>query len=57
MNYSFVNIPEAQAVPISSITPLFSAAAGFLLFGEKATWNRVLGALVVVLGVVVIFLI
>jgi drug/metabolite transporter (DMT)-like permease len=57
MNYSFVNIPEAQAVPVSSVTPLFSAAAGFLLFKEKATWNRVLGALVVVLGVVLIFLV
>jgi drug/metabolite transporter (DMT)-like permease len=57
LNYSFLNIPEAQAVPISSVTPLFSALAGFLLFHEKATVNRVLGAVVVVAGVVLIFLI
>ncbi len=57
MNYSFLNIVEAQAVPISSTTPLFSALAGFLLFREKATWNRVLGAVVVVAGVILIFLV
>jgi drug/metabolite transporter (DMT)-like permease len=57
MNYSFLNIPQAQAVPISSITPLFSALAGFLLFREKATVNRVLGAFVVVLGVILIFIV
>jgi len=57
MNYSFLNIPQAQAVPISSVTPLFSALAGFLLFREKATVNRVLGAIVVVMGVILIFII
>jgi len=35
MNYSFLNILEAQAVPISSTTPLFSAIAGFALFHEN----------------------
>ena len=57
MNYSFLNTLAAQAVPISSMTPLFSAFAGFLLFKEKATVKRVLGALVVVAGVVLIFLV
>ncbi len=57
LNYSFLNIPEAQAVPISSVTPLFSALAGFLWFHEKATLNRVLGAIVIVAGVVLIFMV
>ena len=56
MNYSFLNILEAQAVPISSTTPLFSAIAGFLLFREKATVSRVLGAVVVVAGIALIFI-
>ncbi len=57
LNYSFLNIPEAVAVPISSVTPLFSAIAGFMLFHEKATLNRVLGAVVIVVGVVLIFMV
>ncbi len=56
MNYSFQNILEAQAVPISSTTPLFSALMGFLLFREKATVYRVLGAVVVVAGIILIFM-
>jgi len=57
MNFSFLNITEAQAVPISSTTPLFSAFAGFLFFREKLTRNNTLGALLVVAGVVLIFLV
>jgi drug/metabolite transporter (DMT)-like permease len=57
MNYSFLSIPESQAVPISSTTPLFSAFAGFVLFHEKATVERVLGAVVVVVGVALIFIV
>ncbi len=57
LNYSFLNIPEAVAVPISSVTPLFSAIAGFMLFHEKATLNRVLGAVVIVVGVMLIFIV
>jgi DME family drug/metabolite transporter len=57
MNYSFLNILEAQAVPISSTTPLFSALAGFVLFREKVTVNRVFGAVIIVAGVVLIFLV
>jgi drug/metabolite transporter (DMT)-like permease len=56
MNYSFLNILEAQAVPISSTTPLFSAFAGFALFREKFSLNTLLGAVVVVVGVVLIFI-
>jgi drug/metabolite transporter (DMT)-like permease len=55
MSYSFLNIVEAQAVPISSTTPLFTAVAGFLLFHEKVTAKTVLGAVVIVFGVFLIF--
>jgi drug/metabolite transporter (DMT)-like permease len=54
MNYSFLNIAEAQAVPISSTTPLFSTLAGFVFFREKMTRDNTLGALLVVAGVVLI---
>jgi drug/metabolite transporter (DMT)-like permease len=57
MNYSFLNILEAQAVPISSTTPLFSAVAGFALFHEKVTANNTLGAIVIVAGIFLIFMI
>jgi drug/metabolite transporter (DMT)-like permease len=57
MNYSFQNILEAQAVPISSTTPLFSALAGFILFRERITIRRVLGAVIIVAGVVSIFMV
>jgi drug/metabolite transporter (DMT)-like permease len=55
MSYSFLNIVEAQAVPISSTTPLFTAVAGFLLFHEKVTAKTVLGAVVIVFGIFLIF--
>jgi drug/metabolite transporter (DMT)-like permease len=57
MNYSFLNIIEAQAVPISSTTPLFSAIAGFALFHEKMTVSNTLGAMVVVAGIFLIFIV
>jgi drug/metabolite transporter (DMT)-like permease len=57
MNYSFLNIPEAQAVPISSTTPLFSTLAGFAFFREQLTRDNTLGAILVVAGVVLIFLV
>lgn len=57
MNYSFLNILEAQAVPISSTTPLFSTIAGFALFHEKMTVNNTLGAIVIVAGIFLIFMV
>ena len=57
MNISFLNTAESQAIPISSTTPLFSALAGFALFREKATVENVLGAVAVVAGVSLIFII
>ena len=57
MNYSFLNIAESQAVPISSTTPLFSAIAGFAFFREKMTRNNIMGAVLVVVGTVLIFIV
>jgi drug/metabolite transporter (DMT)-like permease len=57
MNYSFLDIAEAQAVPISSTSPLFAALAGFVLFREKATVKTVLGAVAIVAGIILIFII
>jgi drug/metabolite transporter, DME family len=57
MNISFASILEAQAVPISSTTPLFSAFAGFILFHEKLSRKSVLGAIVIVAGVALIFIV
>ena len=55
MNYSFLNISVARAVPISSTSPLFAALAGFMLFHEKMTTKTVLGAIAVVAGIALIF--
>jgi drug/metabolite transporter (DMT)-like permease len=57
MNYSFLNLLEAQAVPISSTTPLFTAVAGFIFFHEKVTVKTVLGAVAIVFGIFLIFLV
>jgi DME family drug/metabolite transporter len=54
--YSFVGIPESQAVPISSTTPLFSTLAGITLLHEKVTARNVLGSVTVVVGIFLIFL-
>lgn len=57
MNYSFLFIPETIAVPISSTSPLFAALTGFLLFREKATLWTILGAIFVVTGIILIFIV
>jgi len=57
MNYSFLLIPQTIAVPISSTSPLFAALTGFLLFREKATLWTILGAISVVTGIVLIFIV
>jgi len=57
MNYSFLTIVEARAVPISSISPLFTAVAGFIFFHEKLSTKTVLGAITIVAGVSLIFLV
>ncbi len=57
MNYSFQNIVEARAVPISSTSPLFAAMAGFLFFQEKLSFKTVLGAIAIVVGIALIFIV
>jgi drug/metabolite transporter (DMT)-like permease len=57
MNYSFLNISLARATPISSTSPLFAAVAGFMLFHEKMSTKAVLGAIAVVAGIALIFIV
>jgi drug/metabolite transporter (DMT)-like permease len=54
LTYSFVEILETRAVPISSTTPLFSTLAGIALLHEKITAKTALGSVVVVVGVFLI---
>jgi DME family drug/metabolite transporter len=53
--YSFLGIPESQAVPISSVTPLFSTLAGVILLREKVTSRNILGSIIVVAGIFLVF--
>ncbi len=53
MNYSLMVLDET-AIVISSTTPLFSTLAAFLLFKEKATWYKIAGSIIVVVGVILI---
>jgi len=57
MNISFQNLVEAQAVPISSTSPLFATIAGFLFLHEKAAIKTISGAVAIVAGIVLIFLV
>lgn len=53
MNYS-LQVLGTEAIIISSSTPLFSTLAAFLLFKEKATWHKIAGSIIVVVGVILI---
>ncbi len=57
MNYSFLYLPESQAIPMSSTSPLFAALAGFTLFHEKATTPKILGAVIIVVGIFLVFIV
>ncbi|MEM3769844.1 MAG: DMT family transporter [Candidatus Bathyarchaeia archaeon] len=52
---SFIYIPEAQAVPISSTTPLFSALSGVVFLREKVTARIAIGSIMVVAGIFLVF--
>lgn len=54
---SFLYIPESQAVPISSTSPLFSAIAGIAFLHEKVTAKVVVGSAVIVAGVFLVFMV
>lgn len=53
--FSFLFIPESQAVPISSTTPLFSTLASAAFLREKVTAKIGLGSLMVVTGIFMVF--
>ncbi|MEM3696267.1 MAG: DMT family transporter [Candidatus Bathyarchaeia archaeon] len=53
--YSFIHTSEAQAVPISSTTPLFSTLTATILLHEHVTLKNVVGAIMVVTGIFLIF--
>ena len=55
--YSFRGIPETQAVPISSTTPLFSTLAAVVLLHENITLKNALGSAIVVAGIFMIFIV
>ncbi len=56
LGYSLASIGAARAVPLSSLSPLFSVAAGLALFRESISWRVVLGALVSVSGTILVTL-
>jgi drug/metabolite transporter (DMT)-like permease len=56
LNYSFLNTTLTRATVISSTSPLFAAVAGFTLFREKMTTKAVLGAVAIVAGICIIFI-
>jgi DME family drug/metabolite transporter len=55
--FSFLEIPESRAVPISSTTPLFSTLAGIILLHERATAKNAIGSIVIVAGIFLIFMV
>jgi DME family drug/metabolite transporter len=57
LTLSFIYIPESQAVPISSTTPLFSAFFGVIFLRERVTARIVLGSVMVVAGIFLVFMI
>ncbi|MEM3640644.1 MAG: EamA family transporter [Candidatus Bathyarchaeia archaeon] len=54
---SFSYIPESQAVPISSTTPLFSTLSGIAFLHEKVTAKVAFGSIIIVLGTFLIFMV
>ncbi len=55
LTLSFLYIPESQAVPISSTTPLFSTLFGIAFLHEKVTLKVFLGSILIVFGIFLIF--
>ncbi|MEM2588255.1 MAG: DMT family transporter [Candidatus Bathyarchaeia archaeon] len=55
LTFSFTLIPESQAVPISSTTPLFSTLTGAVFLHEKVTAKVATGSIIVVVGLFMVF--
>lgn len=56
LSISFLYTQEARAVPISSTTPLFSAAAGIAFLHESVTLKIILGCITITLGILLLFI-
>lgn len=56
LTFSFTKIPEAQAVPISSTTPLFSTLASITFLHEKVTAKVAAGSILIVMGIFLVFI-
>jgi drug/metabolite transporter (DMT)-like permease len=56
LSFSFLYIPEARAVPISSTTPLFAVFAGVIFFRERISIRNVVGAAIIVIGIFILSL-
>lgn len=54
--FSFLRIPQSQAVPISSTTPLFSTLVGILCLHEPGTARNIAGSILIVLGIFLLFI-
>jgi DME family drug/metabolite transporter len=54
---SFLYIPQSQAVPISSTSPLFAAVAGVVLLRERATRSSVAATVIIVVGIFLLFIV
>lgn len=54
---SLIYIPESQAVPISSSTPLFATISGIVFLRERVTAKNGLGSVMIVIGICLIFLV
>jgi len=55
--YSFLHIPEAQAVPISSTSPLFATFSSIVFLNERLTVKNIGGSLLIVVGVFLLFIV
>lgn len=57
LTYSFIHIPESQAVPLSSTTPLFATLSGMIFLREHVTAKNAAGSTIIVMGIFLIFII
>jgi len=53
--YSFTQTTGAQAVPISSTTPLFSTLSAIIFLHEKVTLKDIAGSIIIVAGIFLLF--
>ncbi len=44
----------SRVVPIASAFPLIALLGGVLLFSERITWERVVGAIMVIVGIIIL---